>query len=133
MLKSCAGPAVSKSRRKRLPIFFPKRRLSATQGEEQTEEDTPQPRIRVNYLGIFCRLGLLFFVCIFAIQTLICGVSLLMAISVFGETLLFVLACISFASGYICEYDEQRKYHYLSCIAAVLFIFIIIILTFILL
>lgn len=121
------------ARRKRPPMFLSKRRLPATQGEEQTAEDTPQPYLRVNYLSIFCRLGLLFFVCIFAIQALICGVSLLMALSVFAETILFVLAFISFASGYICEYNEQKKYHYISCIAAGLFILLIIILTFILL
>lgn len=114
-------------------IFFPKRRLPATHDEARTAEDTPQPYLRVNYHGIFCRIGLLFFVCMFAIQALICGVSILMLLTTFGETILFILACMSFANAYICEYAETRKIHYILGILSAIFTIFNTILAFILL
>lgn len=114
-------------------IFFPKRRLPATHDEARTAEDTPQLYLRVNYHGIFCRIGLLFFVCMFVIQALICGVSLLMVLTTFGETILFILTCMSFANAHICEYVEIRKHYYFFGIASGIFTIFLISLTFILL
>lgn len=120
------------ARRKRPPMFLSKRRLPATQGEEQTAEDTPQPRIRVNYLGIFCRLGLPALVCMFAIQALLYGVSLFVLVASVGVAGNFVLTCIIFAYAYACEPEEMRKIYYIIGILSTIFTIIGIISVFIL-
>lgn len=83
--------------------------LKHPHSEAQAAEKSPQPRLRVNYLGIFCGLGLPAFVCMFAIQALIYGFSFFIAISSIAVALYFVTSSISFANSYICEFECTRK------------------------
>lgn len=113
-------PRVSSPRRKRPPMFLLKRRLPAAHDEARTAEDTPQPYLHVNYPGIFW-LGLPVFVCMFAIQALVYGVSLFVVVTSVGVAGIFVLTCIIFAYAYACESEEMRKIYYIiGIISAIL-------------
>ena len=119
MIKRYA-PRVSRPRRKRPPMFSPKRRLPAAHDEAQAAEDTLQPYLCVNYHGIFW-LGLPVFVCMFAIQALVYGVSLFVVVTSVGVAGIFVLTCIIFAYAYVCESEEMRKIYYIiGIISAIL-------------